>query len=262
MSLLARPACDLYYEVHGEGPPLLFLHGLGGNHLTWWQQLAHFAPRFTCVTYAARGFGLSHESHGGPGPHAFTDDLLALIDHLQFPEVALVAQSMGGWPAAALAARRPDRVRGLVLANTIGSLTHPQLDAIFTAATAHPSATPPGVHPAAGARMHREQPAHHRLYTMLDALSPAVDKPALMRALFHDLRTTPVADLRVPLLCITSDEDLAIPPAAVTWLAGHVPGAILHTEPHAGHSVYWERPAAFNRVVDEFLTARVYARGA
>ena len=47
---LKRPFGDLYYEVSGSGPALLFAHGLGGNHLSWWQQVAHFAPHYTCVT--------------------------------------------------------------------------------------------------------------------------------------------------------------------------------------------------------------------
>ena len=42
---LKRPFGTLYYEVTGSGPALLFAHGLGGNHLSWWQQVAHFAPR-------------------------------------------------------------------------------------------------------------------------------------------------------------------------------------------------------------------------
>ena len=41
---LKRPFGELYYEVTGRGPALLFAHGLGGNHLSWWQQVAHFAP--------------------------------------------------------------------------------------------------------------------------------------------------------------------------------------------------------------------------
>ena len=44
---LKRPDCSIYYEVAGSGPPLVFAHGLGGNHLSWWQQVAHFAPRYT-----------------------------------------------------------------------------------------------------------------------------------------------------------------------------------------------------------------------
>jgi pimeloyl-ACP methyl ester carboxylesterase len=57
----------------------------------------------------------------------------------------------------------------------------------------------------------------------------------------------------MPVLCLTGEEDVVIPPAAVAVLASIIPGARLASVPEAGHSVYWERPEAFNRLVDEFL---------
>ena len=65
---LKRPFGDLYYEVSGSGPALLFAHGLGGNHLSWWQQVAHFAPHYTCVTFAHRGFAPSDAVPAAPMP--------------------------------------------------------------------------------------------------------------------------------------------------------------------------------------------------
>ena len=59
---LKRPFGALYYEVAGSGPALVFAHGLGGNHLSWWQQVAHFAPSYTCVAFAHRGFAPSTRS--------------------------------------------------------------------------------------------------------------------------------------------------------------------------------------------------------
>jgi len=40
---LERPGCRIYYEVTGSGPAIIFAHGLGSNHLTWWQQIPHFS---------------------------------------------------------------------------------------------------------------------------------------------------------------------------------------------------------------------------
>ena len=59
MPYLDRPDCRLYYETEGQGPALVFAHGLGGNHLSWWQQVPHFRDRYTCVTFAHRGFSPS-----------------------------------------------------------------------------------------------------------------------------------------------------------------------------------------------------------
>src|SRR3712207_6607910 len=97
MPVLNRAGGSIYYERHGAGPVLLFAHGLGGNHLSWWQQVPHFRDRYTCVVFAHRGFWPSTDAPDGAGAEAFTDDLAALIDHLDLPEVRLVAQSMGGW---------------------------------------------------------------------------------------------------------------------------------------------------------------------
>lgn len=256
MPHLTRPHCELYYEVHGVDrgrPPLVFLHGLGGNHLSWWQQLAHFKDDHVCVTLAQRGFGLSHEAAGGPGPYGFADDLAALLERLGLQGPVLVAQSMGGWTATLHLAAHPGSVRGLVLASSTGAIAHPELDEILAAHFAALPDPPAGVSPAAGPRMLREQPAMHFLYTQIDRLSPTIDKTAMTAALLA-MRGLPLATLAdVPLLCITGAEDLLIPPAAVTWLSEHVPGARLHLEPAAGHSVYWERPARFNKVVADFI---------
>ena len=259
MPFLSRPACDLYYETHGEGPALVFAHGLGGSHLSGWQQVPHFRDRFTCVTFAHRGFGLSPEAPGGPGPDAFVDDLAALIDHLGLPDVRLVAQSMGGWTGLDYALREPARVRALVMAGSTGTLADPETERIFAAhrGTAPEAALAArGIHPACGERMAREQPALHFLYRGLDAQSVGLDKLAMRRRL-GAMRRTPraqVAALSPPLLCITGEEDVVMPPAAVAVLASIVPGARLARVEAAGHSVYWERPHTFNRLVEAFLT--------
>ena len=65
---------DLFYESHGDGPAIVFLHGRGGNHLAWWQQIPHFADRFRCIAIDHREFGLTKEVKNGPGRKAFADD--------------------------------------------------------------------------------------------------------------------------------------------------------------------------------------------
>ena len=82
MPYLDVDGARLYYEVSGEGPALVFAHGLGGNHMSWWQQVPAFNDRYRCVVFAHRGFAPSSEDPGGPGAHAFADDLDALLDHL------------------------------------------------------------------------------------------------------------------------------------------------------------------------------------
>jgi pimeloyl-ACP methyl ester carboxylesterase len=258
MPRLAIGDGSLYYEVHGSGPALIFAHGLGGNHLSWWQQVPYFRDRYTCVTFAHRGFWPSTDAPDGPGADAFVDDLAALIDHLSLADVRLVAQSMGGWTCLGYALRRPARVRALVMADTTGSLAHPEVARLRAEAGAAGDALfAQGIHPAAGARMAAEQPALHFLYQAINELATGVDKTAL-RARLAALCVTPpaaVAALPMPVLCIAGEEDVVIPPAAVERFASLVPGARLERVAKAGHSVYFERADVFNRLVDAFLTA-------
>src|SRR4029453_16856355 len=117
MAHLDRPECRLYYETEGKGPALIFAHGLGGNHLSWWQQVPHFRDRYTCVTFAHRGFSPSSALADGPDPADYVGDPPALVDHLGATHVRIVSQSMGGWSALDYALAAPARVRALVLAS-------------------------------------------------------------------------------------------------------------------------------------------------
>jgi 3-oxoadipate enol-lactonase len=255
---LAHGGAQLYYEVEGAGPALIFAHGLGGNHLSWWQQVPHFRVRYTCVTFAHRGFAPSTEAPGGPGPRAFADDLATLIDHLGLRDVRLVAQSMGGWTCLAYALREPARVRALVMACTVGGLSHPDVDRAFAVASASGAERElagRGIHPAMGERIAREQPALHHLYQALARMRVGLDTDAV-RATLWEMRTVPasaLAALTMPVLCLTGEEDVVIPSAAVATLAALVPDGRLVRVPRAGHSVYFERAEAFNRAVDGFL---------
>ena len=157
---LDRPDCRLYYEVDGSGPFLFFAHGLGGNHLSWWQQVPHFRDRYTCVTFAHRGFAPSSAPPGGPDPADYAGDLAALIDHLGARDVRIVAQSMGGWTALEYALAQPARVRALVLACTAGTIARApslfadadQLPAWERKAAAAASRQPGEQHPRRGRR--------------------------------------------------------------------------------------------------------------
>ena len=119
---LVRPDCELHYEVTGSGPAIVFAHGLGGNQMSWWQQVGHFAQTHTCVTFAHRGFPPSSMPPGGPDPADFADDLAALVDALGLERFHLVGQSMGGWTVVEYALRHAGRLAGAVLCNTTGSI--------------------------------------------------------------------------------------------------------------------------------------------
>jgi pimeloyl-ACP methyl ester carboxylesterase len=262
---LQRPDCRLHFEVTGEGPAIVFAHGLGGSHLSWWQQVPHFAPRHTCVAFSHRGFAPSSAPPGGPDPRDFADDLEALLDLLALERPVLVAQSMGGWGAVEFALRHPGRLRGLVLAATTGSLDPGRIEDSALqrrlqawAADARDrtaDALAAGIHPAVGVRMAAEQPAHAHLYRAIDAMSEGLDKPALRERLYamRTRRPEELAGAYCPVLFVAGDEDIVLPPFAADAIAPMLPQARVVRFPDAGHSAYFERPDAFNLAVSAFI---------
>lgn len=263
MPYVSVEGAALYYETHGPkpgtAPALVFAHGLGGNHLSWWQQVPHFRDRYTCVVFDHRGFALSREEPGGPGAAAFADDLRALLDHLDIERTSLVAQSMGGWTCLRFAVRNPARVERLVMCDTHGGIDTPEIRAAWAQTRELAASLPPGAHPACGARMFRERPDLHFLYTEINDLTPP-RTPDEMRALILDAGTlspADVASLDMPVLFIAGDEDIVIPPVVIEIARGYICDAAIERVPQAGHSVYFERSSRFNEVVEGFLSRSV-----
>jgi len=261
-----RPGCRVYYEVTGAGPPLLFAHGLGSNHLTWWQQVPHFAEHYTCVTFAHRGYAPSSEIPGGPDPLDAAGDLAALIDHLQLTDVRLVAQSQGGWASIEYLLSNPHTVRALVLVSTCGTIHKPSIPLTDSqrlpawerqAAEARADMQRHGISPPAGARMAREQPALHFLYRAIANINARLDREAL-RTRSRAIATRSPDVLRgfhMPTLVVTGEEDTTYAPFLSDALVTLMPNARVEQLRQTGHSPYFERASIFNHVVDRFLAS-------
>src|SRR5262245_45656167 len=118
----------MYYEVHGQGPAIVFAHPGGGNHLSWWQQVPAFVHSYTCITFDHRGHGETRDlPQSDPGAVAYAQDLVGLLDHLGIQKTALVGQSMGGWTGVGIAQICPERLSALVLSNSTGGIRDPEL---------------------------------------------------------------------------------------------------------------------------------------
>ncbi|UFN50531.1 alpha/beta hydrolase [Roseomonas sp. OT10] len=255
-----RAGARLYWEATGSGPALVLAHGLGGSHLSWWQQVPAFADRCTVVTFAHRGFHPSTDAAGTPDPGEYAGDLLGLLDHLGIGQAVLVGQSMGGWSCLEVALAAPERVRGLVMSATSGTIAPTAAAGLGgwpeRAAAEQAALRERGIHPAMGARAAAEQPALHLLYRHVDDSAALADKEGL-RARLMAGRTRPpedVARLAMPTLFLAGEEDIVFPPAAAVALGERV-GRRAEIVPRCGHSPYFERAEAFNAILARFLDA-------
>ena len=240
---------EMFYECHGTGPAVVFAHGAGGTHLSWWQQIPFFSEHFQCVTFDHRGFGRSRDVGDKPGQRAFVQDLLNLLDHLDIQKAALVGQSMGGWTALGFASSFPERVTALVMCDSPGGYTNSEVDRLMAARSEDREAF--------AKSFSEQEPELAFLYE--EIRRSTVDRTSddwsnLRRGLFSaPVDASRVIENEIPTLFVVGEEDSIFPPALIEAVHRDIPGSELAIIPDAGHSVYFERPKVFNRLVKEFL---------
>lgn len=252
---------QLYYEVHGSGPAVLFAHGQGGNHLSWWRQIPVFAPHYTCITFDHRAFGRSLDADN-QGRRGFGADAMALLDHLGVEDVRVVAHSMGARAATALATRDPKaRVRALVLAGSTGAVADEAVRLRREEAAAARGDRGLGafsVRPG----YQDEDPASYFLLRQISRLNPP--RP---RDFLGPVNPPPVqpgqppripmyerlSAAGIPVFFIVGEHDAICPPDMIEMCHSLVAGSRYHLVRDSGHSAYWEKPDEFNEHVLRFL---------
>jgi 3-oxoadipate enol-lactonase len=258
MPLARINGIELYYEIHGDGPALVMAHGAGGNHLSWWQQVPVLSRHFRCVTFDHRGFGSSRDLPGGPGPEAFIEDLRQLLDHLGIERTALVAQSMGGWTSLGFAGKYPSRVTALVLCDTTAGIDDPQVARQMKTLQADmPRQLTVVLQRAYSAQFPQREPARCFLYQQISGLNMHVPSDLLAKLMAMRHPAEPLAERRIPAMLLVGEEDVLTPAKTMELMARRIPHAVFVKVPDAGHSVYFERPEEFNRIVLEFLRSTI-----
>lgn len=253
MPYIVRGASRLYYEQQGQGEPIVLLHGVGGNHASWFHQVVAWRTKARVITVDARGFGNSEDTEQW-GRSAFADDLKALLDELQLPRVSLVAQSMGGGAATAFLVRHPQRVRSLVLADTLVGLALPDDMATRMADVARRTADLTQLERVLGPTFTQAHPAEAYLYTELASFNATN-----VRTLRGEQPLASAAELQatgVPILFVAGVEDVLFPAQEIHAFQRTLPGSSYLELAEAGHSAYFETPALFNQQVYDWLAAQ------
>ncbi len=114
----------LYYEVHGEGEPLLLHPGYGCTVEIYWANLPELARHFRVIVFDPRGAGRSVPGDGAATPKTYADDAAAVLDAEGIDAAHVLGTSFGGMMAQHIALEHPGRVRRLVLACTTAGMPH------------------------------------------------------------------------------------------------------------------------------------------
>ncbi|MDR3513376.1 MAG: alpha/beta hydrolase [Caulobacteraceae bacterium] len=258
MPYVASGRSQLYYEVYGEGPPVILAHGVGGNHASWFNQVPTLSRRYQTIVIDHRAFG-NAEDVEGVGRSAYVDDLARLLDALQLERAFLVGQSMGGGTCAAFTCRWPERVKGLVHADSLAGVRLPspydeRLRKVNTETFGLSQAER-----VLGPVIRERDPEHTFLYLQIASFNSVTLKT--VKGQPEPWTPADLAVTGVPVMFVVGEDDIICPPDLVRAMHEMTPGSRLEVIPGAGHSAYFEAHQDFNRRVLDFLDS-VCARAA
>jgi pimeloyl-ACP methyl ester carboxylesterase len=252
----------------GEGPPILFVHGLSGCWQNWLAQLPAFAARHRVIAVDLPGFGgseLPERDISIAGYAAFLDRLCDLLE-VDEP-LTVVGNSMGGFVAAELALAVPQRVERLVLVSAAGissdrlrrepALTVARGIGIVTAwaATRHEAlARRPGLR-RLGLRFvvrHPERLSAPLAFELMQGSGKDGFLPALAAVIGYPLRDR-LEQVVCPTLIVWGEDDRVIPVKDAARFERLIPDARAVVLPDTGHVAMIERPLLFNNLLERFL---------
>ncbi len=254
---------ELAVDVRGDGPPVLFVHGFPFDRTMWRHQLATLS-RWKRIAPDLRGVGASSAPPPADGYSVtrYADDLAAVLDALGAPPVVACGLSLGGYIVFELLRRYPERVRGVVLADTrpeadsaearrgrdeLAALAEREgrdavverlLPRLLAPAT---RATQPEV-----VEQVREMARRWSVPGLVGALRALRDRPD---------STDTLRRVRLPALVLVGSDDAVSPPPVVEAMAKLIPGAEFHVVSAAGHLAPLEQPLVTSRLVADFLGA-------
>jgi pimeloyl-ACP methyl ester carboxylesterase len=249
------PGVRLFYiDSGGSGTPLVLMHAATGSVRAWEHQIPAFtAAGYRVVSFDRRGWGRTESAAGSP-PGTAADDLIALMDHLHIERFHLVGTAAGGFVSFDTALSFPQRLRSIVVANSIGGVQDPEYQAAMQRLrTPDFLAMSPDMRELGPAYRVSNPTGADRWRELERTARPTSAQPPAQtfrnKVTFSLLET-----IAVPTLLMTGDADMYAPPPIMRMFAAHVKGSKAVVIPEAGHSGYWEQPEFFNRTVLEFIS--------
>ncbi len=252
----------IYYEIHGQGPPLTLVEGIGYASWMWFRQIDPLASHHRLLIYDNRGVGLSDHPDQSYTIRDMADDLAGLLDAVGISCTHLLGVSMGGFIAQEFAIAYPERLHRLALASTAfgGPKMVPIPSETQQSMIPDPSLPPeerirkvmslafaPGY-----AETHPEI-VDTVLGMRLKALQPYDAWQRQAGAIANFDLSDRLSQLLTPTLILHGDADRVVPVENAHLLAEQLPYAKLTILPGGGHLVFIEQAERFNQAVMDFL---------
>ena len=255
----------LYYEMHGDGDPVLLIMGLGGDVTTWGSLIPSLAEHFRVIAFDHRDAGRSSESIGDYSIADLADDTAALMDGLRLDRAHVAGGSMGGMVAQELALNHAAKIRKLILMSTISRATRHMVHFLHLMKWIRERDPDNEVLPIAGVLSGMYSADFLRDDAAVDkAIHTGHLQPQYPQSLAAKARQEAAASqhnasdrlgrIGSPTLVLVADQDMLTPVWASRQLAETIPGARLHILEGSGHGLLFEIPDKVSQAVIDFLS--------
>lgn len=257
MSEIRSNGIHLYYEVHGEGQPLLLIHGLGSSTRDWELQVTEFSKSYKVITFDLRGHGRSDKPKGPYSMAMFAADATGLLQALGIDRAHVAGISLGGGVAFQMAVDAPEMIQTLTIVNSTPELivrTFKERLMVWQRIAIVKVLGMKKMGEVLSKRLF-VKPEHEEIRRIFCERWAENDTRAYlnaMRALVGWSVNAQIDSLRCPTLVIAADQDYS-PVSVKEEYTARIPDAQLVVIPDARHAVTVEHPQAFNLALQEFL---------
>lgn len=242
-----------YWDTGGHGPAVILLHAGTQSAAGWpYQQPVLAQAGYRVIAYSRRGY---FKSTGDPAqPGVGSDDLHALVQHLQLESVHLVGAAQGAFFAVDYALEHPQRVRSLTIVSSYLGIVDDDYAAVNKRLRPAFFASLPHDFQELSPSYRAGNPEGHAAWLALE--HEAIPGERITPRRHQPLTWARLESIKHPTLLMTGDSDLYTPPSLLRMQAQHMPHADVRVIAEAGHSPYWEQPLAFNEALLTFLRKR------
>ena len=253
---------NIFYQIRGEGEPLVLIMGFGADGNVWEKHVQEYEKHFKCILVDNRGVGKSDQPKGPYSTAMLAEDVVAVMDHAEIDKARVAGISMGGAIAQQLALNHPERVRCMALISTWPKFNNYAKTVYENLKKIRVTSKPDEFMELLQLWIFAPPFYESGMNELKDGQLSAANNPnpqstngfdGQLDACIHHDTVVRLHEINVPTLITVGDMDIFTPPAFSKALHDGISDSSYINFPEGGHVHHWEDLERFNKITTDFL---------